>query len=50
MKIILLFLNLVVLFYNTNCLYFHLYQDDKKCFYDEFYSELVKINFLYRLL
>lgn len=27
--------------FQINCLYFHLYQGIKKCFYDEFYTDLV---------
>ncbi len=34
---------MILLSLGTNCLYFHLYQNEKKCVYDEFYSELVKI-------
>lgn len=37
------FIILILLSLGTNCLYFHLYQNEKKCVYDEFYSELVKI-------
>jgi hypothetical protein len=32
---------LLLLLINTNSLYFHLFRNEKRCFYDEFYSELV---------
>ena len=47
MKKFILFVNLLILILiseGTNCLYFHLFQNEKKCVYDEFYSELVFRN------
>ena len=38
MKYLFTFINL---FFYVNSLYFHLYRNEKRCFYDEFYSELV---------
>ncbi len=40
MKYILAIITLFLL-NSTNSLYFHLFKDAERCFYDEFYSELV---------
>jgi len=40
-----IFLNL---FY-VNSIYFHLYKDEKRCFYDEYYTDTVKIKNLKNL-
>jgi hypothetical protein len=41
MKFIIAIITLLYLMNSTNSLYFHLFRDQEKCFYDEFYSELV---------
>ncbi len=35
------FLLHILLLSSTNCLYFHLYQEEPACFYDEFYTDVV---------
>ena len=43
-----IFICLVILFFNlfsVNGLYFHLFRDESRCFYDEFYTDTVIFNF-----
>ena len=41
MKYLLFILSFIYIFRKTNSLYFHLFRDQERCFYDEFYSELI---------
>jgi len=34
--------NILFSIFYVNTLYFHLYKDEKRCFYDEYYSDTVK--------
>ncbi len=41
MKYILFFITFIFILEKSNSLYFHLFRDQERCFFDEFYSELV---------
>lgn len=47
MKNLLLLLSIFLCIFYVNAIYFHLYQDEKKCFYDEYYTDTVIIYYLY---
>ncbi len=41
MKTLVLIINIISCLYYVNSLYFHLYKDEKRCFYDEYYTDTV---------